>query len=1076
MYPHIKRAATASLLSLCCLNALAQKIITGNVKDTTGEPLIGVTVQLPNGQGAVTDMDGNFSVANVRPGDKITISYVGCKTQTITLGNQATLTIIMQSIDKSLDEVVVIGYGTMKRRDLTGAVASVTGDDLAKNPVANVAEALQGQLPGVNVMSQDGRPGATMSIRVRGGGSITQSNDPLYVVDGVQVSRIDDIPADNIESIDVLKDAASTAIYGARGANGVILITTKSAKEGKTTVKYNMYYQYKEKPETYTQENAYDYVMRNWSYATAYGKSYGDGMAKYFGLGSSYGNHLNEYKNMPVHNYQNDLLSTSHVWNHDLSISGGTEHTKYFATVNYLYDKGALRNTGFRRWNASLKLSQDISKTLKFDLDARYSEMMLKGSQFQYATQSYRFRPIDTPLGSNDATDLGMGSSNVSDKYNPNYIYDSYDQDNYLQRIHANSALIWRPVKGLTAKTELALGRNWRQQQYWDNGYEDGYSHARDYKSNGFRLRWDTTVDYDIQGLGEAHKLDVLLGNEILADHSKSTTIDGYGYPEGWDKAHAFAQLGMTNQDKDLKTNKDTFSSKYEIPTHTASFFGRINYSYLSRYLLTATFRADGSSKFAPNNHWGHFPALAIAWRLSDEPWMSKAQDWLSNFKLRLSYGTSGNDNISSALWKETWVASTANVDGVVVPTYVPGDMKGNPDLKWETTISRNFGIDFSLWNGRLNGSLDLYWNTTKDILMPVPIDASTGYGYQFQNVGKTSNKGVELSLNYQLVRSRNLNLNFGMTYNFNHNNIDELFEGVLANTHTDWGSTMRLPNYDYVIRVGNPVGLIQGYRSEGFYTPNDFDVANGVYTLKKGVPDNRVSNYAGGESYKHPEGQNAFPGMAKYADINKNGVVDQDDVDIIGKTKPQHTGGFRLNGNWRGIDFVANFTYQIGGDVYNANLAHDMMGNKDIGFGMARLSQLGETWRMYDVDEKGDLYAVTDPDALMALNANTRYPLPYSEVGVLSSTYIEDASYLRLQNITLGYTLPRNWTRAIGISNLRIYFTATNLFCLNSYSGLDPDVNTNMNVGGNGFPTPNYDYLAYPKTRSYTFGINLTF
>lgn len=382
----IKKGALALSLSLCCVGAFAQKTITGTVKDATGEPLIGVTIQTAKGGGTVTDYDGNFSLSNLKVGEKLTISYVGCKTKIVTVSNNPTMNIVLESSDKSLDEVVVIGYGTMKRRDLTGAVASVTGDKLAQNPVSNIAEALQGQLPGVTVTSQDGRPGASMSIRVRGGGSITQSNDPLFIVDGVQVSSIDDIPADNIESIDVLKDAASTAIYGARGANGVILITTKNAKEGKVNVKYNMYFRVKEKPETYKQESAYDYVLRNWSYATAYNAKDGQDIAKYFGVGSENGNHLEEYKSMGTHNYQDDLLGSSHSWNHDLSISGGTERTKYYATLNYINDKGSLNNTGFRRWNGNVKLTQDINKKLKWNLDARYSEMQFKGAKFEYAT------------------------------------------------------------------------------------------------------------------------------------------------------------------------------------------------------------------------------------------------------------------------------------------------------------------------------------------------------------------------------------------------------------------------------------------------------------------------------------------------------------------------------------------------------------------------------------------------------------------------------------------------------------------------------------------------------------------
>jgi len=591
-------------------------------------------------------------------------------------------------------------------------------------------------------------------------------------------------------------------------------------------------------------------------------------------------------------------------------------------------------------------------------------------------------------------------------------------------------------------------------------------------------VRWNATVHYDVQGLGKNHKLDALAGYEMLASRSKSTTFDGYGYPEGWSMSQAFAQLGMTNQDEDLTSDKDSYSSSWGIPEHSTSWFGRLNYSYLGRYLFTATFRADGSSKFSSDHKWGYFPAFAAAWRVSDEPWMTSAQDRLSNLKLRLSYGTSGNDNISSSLWKETWKQSTATVDGVVIPTYVPGEMMGNPDLKWETTVSRNIGLDFGIWNGRLNGSIDVYWNTTKDILMKVPTNSSTGYTYQFQNVGKTSNKGVEIALNYNIIQNKNFSLDFGLSYNYNKNNVDELFDDVLADTHTGWGSTMRLPYYDYVIRVGNPVGLIQGFKSAGIYTVDDFDVNDGVWTLKQGVPDNTVSSYAGASNYNRPEGQTAFPGMAKYEDVDGNGVVDQDDVTNIGETKPKHIGGFRINGNWKkiGLDFALNFTYQIGGNIYNANLAHDMMGNKDTGFGMGRLKEASETWRMYDIDANGDLYAVTDPSELTALNANAKYALPYSEVGVLSSEYIEDASFLRLQNITIGYTFPRKWMKKIGISNVRAYFTCYNVFCLTGYSGLDPEVNVNEDAGGDGFPTPNYDYQAYPKTRSYTFGLNITF
>ncbi len=1076
----IKKALFALALGLVSISASAQSL-QGTVKDETGEPLIGVSISINGNAVAVTDMDGHFTIPNASSGQTLNVSYIGYKSQDVKVGSNRNISIVLKEDNANLDEVVVIGYGTMKRRDLTGAVASVKGEDLAKNPVSNIAQALQGQLPGVSVTSQDGRPGATMSIRVRGGGSIVGSNDPLYVVDGVQVSRIDDIPADDIESIDVLKDAASTAIYGARGANGVILITTKSAKAGKATVKYNMYYQYKEKPDQLDVMDPYDYVLWTWSYATAYGESYGNNVAKYFGLGSANGNHLEEYRNMKTHNYMDDLNGSSHAWNHDLSLSGGNEHTTYYASVNYLYDKGSRINTGFRRWNANLKLSQDITKNLKFNVDVRYSEMRFRGTRYNLAGSAYTFRPIDTPLGEDDPTYFGNGNSTVELALSPVRTALNYDQYNDINRLRANTGLTWTPIKDLTARTELTLGRSWREQRYWDGGQADqGYSEADLTKSNSYNVRWTTTVNYKIPGLGDDHSSTVLLGNEILSSKTNTSVMKGYGYPTEFTMDQAFAQFNMTGTTS-ASAGRDSFSNTIGEPNHTTSWFGRLNYSYLGRYLLTGTFRADGSSKFAPDNHWGYFPAFAAAWRISDEPFMKSASTWLSNLKLRLSYGESGSDDISAAMWRETWTTSTINVDGSNKTIYIPGSMKGNPDLKWETTVSRNVGIDFGFLNGRINGSLDLYWNNTKNLLMVVPINEASGYSYQYQNVGKTSNKGIEFAINYNIIRTKDFNLSFNATYNYNRNNVEELVDGVTADAQTWWGSSMRLPHYDYMIRVGKPVGTVQGFKSLGFYTVDDFDYSNGIYTLKEGVPDIQgIVNYPA-DAYKNhkPAGQNAYPGVVKFADVNGDGVVNDDDATDIGHLVPKHTGGFNILGSWKSLDFTLGFTYAIGGKVYNANAMHDMMGNKDNMLGANRLALVADTWRSYNVDANGDLYEVYDPTELTALNANAKYALAYSEYGLVSSQFIEDASYLRLQNLTVGYTLPKNWTRAIGISNLRFYFTASNLFCITGYSGLDPDVNTNPNAGNGSssiFPTPNYDYQAYPKTRSYTFGLNLTF
>lgn len=1066
-----------TMLSVFCLVSFAQSSVTGIVKDKTGEPIVGASILIKGtSTGTVTDINGNFTIQKANPSDVLVISSIGYANQNVKVGNQTKLNVVLQDDMANLEEVVVIGYGTMKRRDLTGSVASVTGEALAKNPVSNIAEALQGQLPGVNVISQDGRPGATMSIRVRGGGSITQSNEPLYVVDGMPVDRIDDIPADNIESIDVLKDAASTAIYGARGANGVILITTKNAKAGKAIVKYSTYYQLRPAPEQLDVQSAYEHVMHNWGYATAYGETYGDGVARYYGLGSKYGNHINEYKNVEAHNYMDDVLRTGNMWNNDLTISGGTERTKYMATASYMNNKGNLVNSGFRRWNINLKLQQELTRNLTLDLNARYTEMQFKGHRYNYATEAYRYRPIDNPLGSGDPTDLGMGSASVEENYNPVSIVNDADNLRDVYRLNLTSGLTWKVIKGLTAKTELTVARRWTKTQNWDGGHfgDSGYSSAALTTGDGYNVRWTSTLTYDVQGLGEDHNLNVMAGNEVLGSKTTSASINGYGYPSEWNMEQAFGNIHVT--DKSL--GRDKFSTNFGEPSHTQSWFGRINYSYLGRYLITATMRADGSSRFAKGNQWGYFPAGAVAWRLSDEPFMEGTRSWLDNLKIRASIGTSGNDGIDGSSFFTAWVSATENVNGQQVTVYKPGSLLGNPDLKWETTISRNAGIDYSFFNGKINGALDFYWNTTKDCLMRVPCDPTSGFSYQYQNVAQTSNKGFELSLNYNAIRTKDFSLRFGLTYNFNHNNVDEVAENAIASAHTNWGSTMRLPNYDYVIEEGKPVGVIQGFKSNGFYTVDDFNVANGVWTLKEGVADNQVGNWSGGSYYNIPKGQTAFPGMVKFQDTDGSGVVTVDDVTELGIATAKHTGGFNFTASYKGIDLSANFNYQIGGKVYNANVMHSMMGDKDTGLGYNRLAEVSECWKMFNVNSSGDIYAVTDPTELAALNANAKYALPYSEYGIVNSEFIEDASFLRLQTLTIGYTFPKSIIKYVGVSNIRVYFTGGNLFCLKGYSGLDPDVNVSPSADSSysGFPTPNYDFRSYPKSRTFTFGLNVTF
>ena len=1084
----LRRVYSTFLLSMFCVLAFAQgKQITGVIKDGTGEPMIGVNVLVKGTtNGTITDFDGKFAISDVKNSDVLTITYVGYVQQSIPVGNQTTFNIILKEDTETLDEVVVIGYGTVKKRDLTGSVASVSNETLTANPVSDVSQALQGKLAGVSVVSQDGRPGAEVSIRVRGGGSITQSNDPLFIVDGFPVSSISDIPADQIETIDVLKDASSTAIYGARGANGVILVTTKGAKTDKLSVTYNGYVQTKAAAKTLDPLSAQDYVKYQWAYADALERTGGavsaDGVAKYFGLGAAYGNHFADYANVGVHDWTDDVLRNAIAHTHNLSISGGSEKTKFVLNVNYLNDEGIKINSGYNRFNTSLKLNQELLKNLKLDVDIRYSEDQTTGKESStngkgsLLSGAYRWRPIDNPLGDPNAFGgFGLGADNVDASYGSPVDWTN-DVQNIArkQRVRSIAALSWDIIEGLTLRAEVGAGRNWGETKYYESGLTQGHKVAKLTRSEGYNLRNVNTLNYQVQGLSDKHSLSFLLGQETIVSKSNSTEIEGHGYPAGFDFDQAFGMIDQT--DKSLA--KDKFSNSIGTPDKTVSFFARANYSLLDRYLLTVTFRADGSSKFAPNHRWGYFPAGALAWRLSDESFMEGTRSWLDNLKLRLSYGMAGADNIDASLWRETWESTTVTFNGQTYSGYKPSGMLSNPDLKWETTISRNIGLDFGFFNNRLSGTIDAYWNTTKDLLMCIPIDETTGYSYQYQNIGQTSNKGIEIALNYDILRTKDFTLGVSATYNYNHNNIDELADNIIAQYGSQWASSATTPTYDYEFREGKPVGLIRGYICDGYYTTADFnyDPATKTYTLKPGVADlgNQVGNYP--SHYNLPEGQKAFPGAVKLRDLDGNGVADTEDVADLGEITHPHTGGFNLNMTWKDIDFSAGFAWAAGGHVYNVNSLINMYGNKDTGAGANKLEFISDCYQIYDI-QNGELVPVVEPDAL----DGAKYGVPYMENGTVLSTFVEDASFLRLNTLTVGYTFPKAWTKKIGMQRARVYATAGNLFTITGYSGIDPEVNADPNKSTTAANTGNYpllgmDYGTYPRARTFTFGVNITF
>lgn len=1101
MKNHLRMVIAGLLVLVTGAVAFAQNKVSGTVKDANGEPIVAASVVVRGTTiGVVTDLDGNYSIS-VPANSTLVASCIGYSDAVVNYTNQGTINFVLQEDALFLDETVVIGYQTVKRRDLTGSVASVNAKQLTSAPVANVAQAIQGKLPGVNIVSQDGRPGATMNIRVRGGGSISQSNDPLILIDGI-AGTLSDIPSDQVESIDVLKDASSTAIYGARGANGVILVTTKGAKEGKVRVTYSGYAKFNTPTKYLEALGPYDYLYYVWANAYAHDQSYAaDPFAELYGIGA-YGD-INRYKNVQKYDVQKEVYNSSFSHSHDLSISGGNASTKVLLSMNWNKDDGMKLNSWTKRGNISLKVDQKISDRLNVGVDLRYTDYTSFGVEGtgsrsgSVLSSSYRYRPISTDVikqyGNIDALQKG-----AVEQYGKGVLWDTYDPVKQIldnepmqqrQTLRGTFSLNWNIVKGLTFHTDLFAGRSYNQNKTWTGAIVNNYiddstgekqhaGNATVYKGNSWNMRWTNTLNYELE-LGKAHRLNFLIGHEMSNSGGDSMTITADHFPANFTKENAFTMIDQF--DANASTIARKFYTGYSTPERILSFFGRLNYTLLDRYLFTVTFRADGSSKFAPSHRWGYFPAAAFAWRISEEPFLEDA-NWLNDLKLRLSYGTVGNDRINADLWSQSWEASSSyySIANDKYGAYTIGSAMANPDLKWETTITRNIGLDFGVLNGRLSGTIDLYWNSTKDLLMNMTLPTITGFSSTYANIGQTSNKGIEVSLNAILVQTRDWGLTLGGNINFNKNNVDQLSESVTPIYGSSWFHSGN-PGNDFGLFVGQPVGLVRGLVYEGIYQVSDFDYnpTTNVYTLKAGIPD--LSGNIAGQWYETqkyvPAGQTAYPGLPRFKDQDNNGIVDTEDYRVIGDTNPLFTGGFNLTANYKNWDFGAYFNFSVGNKIYNITKLATLNGYKESGLYENHLGFMKDSFKIYDI-QNGQLTRVHDPAALQALNANAQWPVCTNENGIVSTLGIEDGSYLRLNTLTLGYTLPSNskFAKALCISNLRLYATIYNLFTLTKYSGLDPEVSTAQNINGAAYPTPGIDWGAYPRARSFVLGVNISF
>lgn len=1073
-----KKLTLFTCLILSAIFSMAQsKVVKGRVVDENGAGLQGVTVlQRGSKTGTQTDAGGNFSLPVSAATNNLIFSSVGFTTKTVNVSGRSTVNVTLSKNITNDDEVVVVGYQSVKRKDLLASVSSVGAKDLKDIPINSAAEALNGRLAGVTATTSEGSPDATIKVRVRGGMSITQDNSPLYIVDGVQIENaLSTLSPQDIQSIDVLKDAAATAIYGARGANGVIVITTKSGRQGRLRVAYNAYVGVKSLSNKLKVLDPYDFVI--YQYERSRGSSTDSStFAQEFG---TTWDTLSNYKNVTPVDWQKEIFgNTGFMQTHNVSLSGGSKKFVYNFGYTFNEDKAVVINSKYLRHLLNFRGDYKVTQNLKFGITARLLHQDVfgagvsddKGTSYNRLRNTIRYRPFLSPNQAIDEADPfadpnvgnGLILINPLQLASMEYRKKTTDADN----ITLNGS--YNITKHLSFRSTFGFNYN----KAVDRQFSDSLTPYAVLQGSRMPIASLDTIkqtiitnsnvlNYNYRTANKKHNFDALLGQETY-QLSITTTNQLYkGFPLNTTPNQAF-------KDYSAATSFTGYPRLAKTKYTNLSYFGRINYSFEDKYLASFNMRADGASKFGPGNKWGYFPAGSLAWRVTKEKFMSKVK-FINDLKLRFGYGVVGNNRIPDYLYISTF-SSNGNyfygLNNQAIIAYYSNSLV-NPNLKWESTINRNFGIDLSLLRSRINLSVDIYNNTSKDLLLNVPIASNYGYSTQLQNIGRTSNKGVELQLSSLNVSKKDFSWNSNLNLSFNKNKILAL--GTNQTSYfppASWGVSGQPA--DYIVKVGSPVGAIWGLVNDGFYTVNDFDynTTTGEYTLKAGVVSDK--NIIG----------TVQPGSIKFKDLNNDGSIDvnKDDT-IIGNPNPKFTGGFNNQFTYKRWDMSVFVNFSYGNDVYNANKVELSNGYT----ADANLLQLMQgRWKTITPDGQVAQYVNSSgkvigiaPDQLSALNANATIWQPVRSAGAFypSSWAIEDGSFLRINNITLGYTFPAVSLGKLKMSKLRLYFTANNLGVFTSYTGYDPEVSVRSNP-----VTPGLDYSAYPKSKSFIFGVNASF
>lgn len=1075
--------------------AQGQSMLSGQVLDANGETVIGATIQEKGNtkNAAVTDLEGNFKI-KVAVGKTLVVSYVGMVTQEVKASNN--MHIVLQEDAAQVDEVVVIGYTSQARKDLTGSVGSVSGAKLAIVPVASAAVALQGKIAGVQVTTVDGAPGADVNIRVRGATSVTQSNEPLYIVDGFEASNINDIPPSDIASIDVLKDASLTAIYGAKGGNGVVVVTTKSAKEGKIQVGFNGRLSVSHISKTLDLMNAVEFMDYTWDRAAA-AVSYSSKSRKNYRNIFGHESDIDLYANATSHDWQDEIMGeTPFSYQANVTVGGGNDKVRFNASLTQSDDNGIILGSGVRRTNFNFKLTAQLSRTLTFSMNPKITYRRDIGSSTYKIANMLRYQPVQG-LREFATWDTDIEDELTANSFNLTSPKSSVEND--IRKKHTYTytnqfALDWKPIKGLVLKTSFSHQMSFRDDNIFYSATSTKAENnlpvaaIEDRKTESYT--WTNTANYTFS-IKDTHNLGFLLGQELHSSQYKTTTMSNRYFPfeitadKAWDNMN----LGKNLQAETARTT----------PNRMASFFGQANYNFKHRYLASVTMRADGSTKFAPGYQWGYFPSISGAWVISEEDFM-KDVSWVDQLKLRAAFGKAGNNNIDDDMWRYLYtIASNGGpgfgegTSGTLGEDYYETPSSSsypNEKIKWETTTTRNIALDITLLKNRLRISPEFYWNTTHDLLYKSSIPSVSGYTTQMQNIGEVENKGIELTASYDILSGKDYVLTANLTLGRNKMTVKKLNaeDNVLYNNSSQWKSAL---GNDYCLQVGQEVGLMYGFVYDGLYTADEFywDQNNSYVALPWGssAATNGIMDVPAREDGyvtvinqvidDSQSGKATLPGKVKFKDLNGDGVVDENDRTIIGNTNPRLQGGFGLSGQYKNWDFTVNFNYMVDFDVYNATAYALSSSDDDESTYTNVLSSFANArWRYTDA-ENGleNMYKQVNIDGAylryQEMNAGATLWNPADVTNnVMNSYFVEDGSFLRCQDITIGYTLPTKLTQKWGISKLRAYFSGSNLFIITGYSGYDPEVDVQSGL------TPSMDYNRYPRSRTFSFGVNVTF